>query len=359
MLQAHAGGIQHVVHVGGVNVVGHFPGGYPFHGGAHLVDMAEFMGDAPGAAGNLVRIAHFPHRAVVEGGARAVRVHEAIPDHAAEHPVFRQHLVLVQAHDLLLHADDLVIQGDQFLPLVRAEFLEFLHRINQVHAAANDVHHLRGGIFQHLLPVAVLAHASHEHAVHLAGRDGEPYLGSFLVVGREVFNVAQPLVFRLDDVDSRLEGVGAAASVTPEVVDDQVQFFPFGVFHDQQHVLPFLKKDAGGVFKLAVLAGAQAVRQVLDRFVRFRRDGARLAVIFFLRHLAGEPAHEGILDFGDAVTRDIGFQRQHEVIGEDVGIQRLQARFRNRNGPGLLGGKHAAAQHAAESEQNGSLFQEW
>ena len=172
MLQAHAGGIQHVIHVSGVNVIGHFSGGDPFHGGAHLVDVAELMGNPPGAAGNPVRIADLLHGAVMKGGPRAVRMHEPVPDHTAEHAVFGQHPVLVQAHDLLLHADNPVVQGNKLLPLVRTELFKFLHRIHQMHAAAHDVHNFRGGVFQHLLPVAVFADTTHENSVHLAGQNG-------------------------------------------------------------------------------------------------------------------------------------------------------------------------------------------
>ena len=176
------------------------------------------------------------------------------------------------------------------------------------------------------------------------------HLGSLLIIGGEILNVAKPLVLRPDDVDPLLQRIGAVASVPPEVVDNQIQLFTFGIPHDQQHVLPLLKKDAGGIFKFAVLAGTQAFRQILDRFIRFRRKGAGLAVKFLLRHPRGEPAHKGVLDSGDAVARDIGLQRQHVFIGEHIGIQCFQTLLRNRRTPCFLGGKHAAAQHAAEGQ---------
>ena len=86
------------------------------------------------------------------------------------------------------------------------------------------------------------------------------HLGRFLVIGCEILNVAKPLVLRPDDVDPLFQRIGAVASVPPEIVDNQIQFFTFGIPHDQQYVLPLFKKDAGGIFKFAVLAGAQAFR---------------------------------------------------------------------------------------------------
>ena len=284
-------------------------------------------------------------------------MHESLPDYAPEHSVLGKHLVLVQSHDLLFHADDPVIQGDQFLTLVRADLPEFLHRVHQVDAAAHNVDDLRRGVFQHLLPVAVLVHAAHEDAVHLAGGNGDLHLSGFLVVGREVFDVAQPLVLGFKNVDARLQRVGTAASAAPEVLDDQGKLFILGVSHDDQHVLSFFKENARGVFKFAVLAGAQAVRQVLHRFVRFRQHGAGLAVVLLVRHLLGDPAHEGVADFRNPVTVHGGLQRHHEFIREDIGIQRLQTFFRNGGLLNLLGREHAAPQPSADGQQKTPFFE--
>lgn len=266
VLQSHVAGVETEVAPGRVEVVGDFLRACPHEAGANLVDVTELVYHAPAGGAEGVRVDEGADAGVHKGGSHAVCVHESAPLYAPVDVVTGVVSVLFPSHQLVLVADNFVIECQQFRSALRAVFTEGIHVECQLGAFAHHVQDIAWGMCQQMFPVSNGISAA-EDAVDRSAGDADACRRSAFGRGVTVVDVAESLCRGGDAVGSRCEGVLTVFSAFFKIVDDE--FNRGARCAEQFHVQAFscLDIDAGGVFKGGIVADAEFFTDICQRSV--------------------------------------------------------------------------------------------
>lgn len=192
------------------DVVADFRHAAPGHR-THLHHVADFVGEAPAGVTleDVFRIGHHSHGAIVSqvGDSITVAEHVVVEVHAGKDAVFRDFVVFLEAHQLVLDAYQFVVGVDQFSPAVPGEFFQEFDGVGNLDVFSPGVHDRRDGLVKQAYPVFIgIAPGGVEVAVDFARHEMDGDFRRRVGIVAEVADIGVGGRFHINDIDSFLEG---------------------------------------------------------------------------------------------------------------------------------------------------------
>lgn len=253
----------------GKDVVADFCHTAPGHR-AHLHDVSYFVGESPAgiAFENVFRVGYHAHCPVVSevGDSVSVAEHVVVEVHAGQDTVFRDFAVFIQAHQLVLDADELVVGVDEFGSAVFGEFFQEFYGVGNLDVFSPGIHDWRDGLVKQTNPVLVgVAPGGVKVTVGFAGYEMDGDFRRLAGVFGEIADIGVGGRFHVNDVDSFFErnllfvqspavgvfcGLHSFGRLAHQVWQQEADFLPLRLA-DQDDMPPLFQIDARHVVVFA------------------------------------------------------------------------------------------------------------